>query len=58
MSRQHRLVRDLAAIEQQLSQLLRSANTLSVDPGDPVARARKSTWALRSISTRPLTPSF
>ncbi|MEY4167526.1 MAG: Hsp20/alpha crystallin family protein [Blastocatellia bacterium] len=44
MTRQHRLVRDLAAIEQQLSQLLRSANTLSVDPGDPVARARKSTW--------------
>lgn len=45
MSRQHRLVRDLAAIEQQLSQLLRSANLLSVDPGDgPGAQARKATW--------------
>lgn len=45
MSRQHRLVRDLAAIEQQLSQLLRSANLLSVDPGDgPGTQARKATW--------------
>ncbi|NBO65572.1 MAG: Hsp20/alpha crystallin family protein [Acidobacteria bacterium] len=44
MSGQHRLVRDLTVIEQQLSQLLRSANLLSVDPAEPAARARRSTW--------------
>lgn len=53
MSRQHRLLSDLAAIEQQLSQLLRSANILSVNqadlagPGSPVgagAPTPKSTW--------------
>ncbi|NDD64258.1 MAG: Hsp20/alpha crystallin family protein [Acidobacteria bacterium] len=45
MSREHRLVRDLAAIERQLSQLLRSANLLSVNPEDPAARGQKVTWA-------------
>jgi HSP20 family protein len=56
MPRQHRLLSDLAAIEQQLSQLLRSANILSVNqvdlaglagaggPGAPGGQTPTSTW--------------
>ena len=46
MSRQQRLLSDLAAIEQQLSQLLRSANILSINQGDLAGpgETQKSTW--------------
>lgn len=40
MSRNHRLLNDLAAIEQQLAQLIRSADLLAVNPGET-----KTTWS-------------
>ena len=45
MSRNHRLLNDLAVIEQQLSQLIRSANLLSVNPADPGGQPPTTTWS-------------
>lgn len=44
MPKQNRLLTDLAAVEQQITQLIRAANLLSVGPGAPDNQTQNATW--------------